>query len=180
MAQADCVYNTPPINTPTDPTRRRFLAVAAFASAAGAGSLAAAAMAPNVPAAVTVPLAPATAGSATPEDPVFGLIDAHRKASLVYLASLREQERLEKADIWHCDAAEQACHEEFRIFDALLVAAATTLPGLVAKLIYLQDIANREAWMLEDRPDAAIHLLEGFMASVTNVCRAMRLAPASP
>jgi hypothetical protein len=64
---------------------------------------------------------------------VFGLIDAHRKASLVHLASLREQERLEKADIWHCDAAEQACHEEFRIFDALLAAGATTLPGLVAK-----------------------------------------------
>jgi hypothetical protein len=38
------------------PTRRRFLAVAAFASFAGAGSLAAAAMAPNsIPQAVTVP-----------------------------------------------------------------------------------------------------------------------------
>jgi hypothetical protein len=38
------------------PTRRRFLAVAAFASVAGAGSLAVAAMAPNdVPKAVTVP-----------------------------------------------------------------------------------------------------------------------------
>jgi hypothetical protein len=136
------------------------------------------ATAANVPAAVTVPLAPATAGLAALYDPVFGLIEAHRKAEAAHIASLREQERL--ADIWHCDAAEQACHEEFRIFDALLVAAATTLPGLVAKLIYLQDIANREAWMLEDRPDAAIHLLEGFMASVTNVCKAMRLAPASP
>jgi hypothetical protein len=59
MAKADRVYNTPPINTPVvDTTRRRFLAVAAFASVAGAGSLAAAAMAPNVPAAVTIPLAP--------------------------------------------------------------------------------------------------------------------------
>jgi hypothetical protein len=56
MAKADCVYITPPTNTPIDTTRRRFLAVAAFASVAGAGSLAAAAMAPNdVPKAVTVP-----------------------------------------------------------------------------------------------------------------------------
>jgi hypothetical protein len=33
------------------------------------------------------------------------------------------------------------------------------------------DIANREAWMLNDRPDAAILLLEGFVASVANVWR---------
>jgi hypothetical protein len=67
MAKADSVYITPPPNTsaidrpimfpPRDPTRRRFLAVAAFASVAGAGSLAAAAMAPNdVPPAVTLPI----------------------------------------------------------------------------------------------------------------------------
>jgi hypothetical protein len=44
---------------PRDPTRRRFLAVAAIASAVGAGSLAAAARAPNdVPQAVTVPIGP--------------------------------------------------------------------------------------------------------------------------
>ena len=49
MTQADSVLSTPPTNTPIDTTRRRFLAVAAFASVAGAGSLAAAAMAPNVP-----------------------------------------------------------------------------------------------------------------------------------
>ena len=62
MAKADRVYITPPTNTPVDTTRRRFLAVAAFASVAGAGSLAAAAMTPNdVPQAVTVPN-----GSASP------------------------------------------------------------------------------------------------------------------
>jgi hypothetical protein len=57
-------------------------------------------LAPNVPAAVTVPLAPATAGLAALYDPVFGLIEAHRKAEAAHIASLREQERLEKADIW--------------------------------------------------------------------------------
>ena len=45
MAKADCVYITPPTNTPVDTTRRRFLTVAAIGSIIGAGSLAAAAMA---------------------------------------------------------------------------------------------------------------------------------------
>ena len=51
MTQADSVLSTPPTNTPIsqskpmDGSRRRFLAVAAFSSVAGAGSLAAAAMA---------------------------------------------------------------------------------------------------------------------------------------
>jgi hypothetical protein len=60
MTQADSVLSTPPTNTsaidhpmmfpPRDPTRRRFLAVAAVASALGAGTLAAAAaMDPSVP-----------------------------------------------------------------------------------------------------------------------------------
>jgi hypothetical protein len=52
MTQADSVYSTPPTNTPVDPTRRRFLTVAAVASAVSAGTLAAAAaMDPSVPAA---------------------------------------------------------------------------------------------------------------------------------
>jgi hypothetical protein len=46
------VYSTPPTNTPVDPTRRRFLTVAAVASAVSAGTLAAAAaMDPSIPAA---------------------------------------------------------------------------------------------------------------------------------
>ena len=68
MTQADSVLSTPPTNTPVDTTRRRFLAVAAFAIVAGAGSLAAAAMASSdVPKAVTVP-------RHSRLDPVFGLI----------------------------------------------------------------------------------------------------------
>jgi hypothetical protein len=65
MTQADCVLSTPPTNTsaldhpmmfpPRDPSRRRFLAVAAVASAVGAGTLAAAA-APSVLAPLPLPL----------------------------------------------------------------------------------------------------------------------------
>jgi hypothetical protein len=67
MTQADRVYITPPTNTsaidhpmmfpPRDPTRRRFLVVAAVASVVSAGTLAAATQAPNVPQAVTIPQA---------------------------------------------------------------------------------------------------------------------------
>jgi hypothetical protein len=68
MTQADRVLSTPPTNTsaidhpmmfpPVDPTRRRFLTVAAVASVAGASSLAAAAMAPSL----AVPAVPARSG----------------------------------------------------------------------------------------------------------------------
>jgi len=67
--------------------------------------------------------------------------------------------------------AEAPCHADFAAFDVLLAAAATTLPGILAKLAYLQDVAKRDAWMFTDRPDAAIHLLEGFAASIANVWR---------
>jgi hypothetical protein len=169
MAKANSVHSTPPTNTPVDTTRRRFLAVAAFASAAGAGNLAFAAAAPNdVPQAVTIPPSPAIAG----HDPVFGLIEAHRKAGSLHLAAIKELDRLDRIPGFKdWGVTERPCHDEFEAFDALLAAAATTLPGLVAKLFYLQDIAHRDAWMLTDRPDAAILLLEGFVASIANVWR---------
>jgi hypothetical protein len=164
MAQADSVLSTPPTNTPVDPTRRRFLTVAAIGSIVGAGSLTAVAMTPSdVPKAVTI------ARHSRP-DPVFGLIEAHRKAYRGHEAALDEQERLERIGDEEADwVVEAPCHAAFIAFDVLLAAPAATLPGIVAKLAYLQDIAKRDAWMLTDRPDAAILLLEGFVASVTNV-----------
>jgi hypothetical protein len=152
MTQADSVHSTPPTNTPVDTTRRHFL------MAVGGGSVAMLA--------ATIP--EPEAGIPT-SDPVFGLIEAHRKAEVRWVASLQELERLEKAGVNGSDVDEQPCHDAFKAFDAVVIVGATTLPGLVAKLFYLQDIANREAWMLNDRPDAAIHLLEGFVASIANV-----------
>jgi hypothetical protein len=148
-----------------DPTRRRFLAVAAVASVVSAGTLAAAAaMDPSVPAAVTMPR------YSTP-DPTFGMIEAHRRASAAHGIALVEQARLEQ--IGDLDAAwsiaEQPCHDDFGAFDALLSAEATTLPGIVAQLAYLQDIAERDAWRFNDREDSATMLLEGFAASIANV-----------
>jgi hypothetical protein len=80
MTQADSVLSTPPTNTPVDTTRRRFLAVAAFASVADAGSLAFAAAAPNdIPQAVTVPN-----GSGFQADLIYEVIERHRKAALAH------------------------------------------------------------------------------------------------
>jgi hypothetical protein len=164
MPKATCVHSTPPTNTPVDTTRRRFLAVAAVASAVSAGTLAAAAaMDPSVPAAVTIPR------HSTP-DPVFGLIEAHRKAGRDHEAALDEQNRLERIGDKTADGvAEAPCHAEYEAFDVLLSAVATTVPGIVAKLAYLQDIAERDAWMFDDREGCAARLIEGFAASIANV-----------
>src|SRR6202163_4320687 len=136
MTQADRVF-TPPLRTsaidqpmkfpPVDPTRRRFLTAAAGASFVGAGTLAAAAaMDPSVPAAVTMP-------RHSRPDPMFGMIEAHRRASAAHGTALGEQARLEQ--IGDLDAAwsiaEQPCHDDFNAFDALLSAEATTVPGIV-------------------------------------------------
>jgi hypothetical protein len=147
------------------PTRRRFLTMAAIGSIVGAGGLAFAAAAPNdVPQAVTAP-------RHSWPDPVFGLIEAHRRASAAHGIALGEQARLEQ--LGEIDAAwsiaEQPCHAEFNAFDALLSAEATTVPGIVAQLAYLQDIAEHDAWMFSDREDSAPRLLKGFAASIANV-----------
>src|SRR5690349_20404382 len=79
MTRADSVHSTPPTNTsalPVDPTRRRFLTIAAVGSAIGAGTLAAAAFTPNdVPQAVTMPT-----GSTIPalRAAIHRLTEAHR------------------------------------------------------------------------------------------------------
>jgi hypothetical protein len=101
---------------------------------------------------------------------VFGLIEAHRQAGRDHEAALVEQERLEgigdKAADW---VAEAPCHAEFEAFDVLLAAPAATLPGILAKLVYLQGIAKREAWMFNDREGSARRLIESFAASIANV-----------
>jgi hypothetical protein len=94
-------------------------------------------------------------------EPVYDLIRAHKKASAAHSAALAEQGRLEKTGANAGDVtaiSEQPCHDEFAAFDALLLANATTAPGLVAL-----------AWMFNDRPEAATNLLKGVAASVLNV-----------
>jgi hypothetical protein len=83
MTQADSVYITPPTNTsannqpdPVDPTRRRFLTVAAGGAVAAA-----------------IPTA-AVAGIPASGDPIFAAIEAHRKADAVADVAFAESSRL--------------------------------------------------------------------------------------
>src|SRR3954454_17652046 len=114
MTQADSVLSTPPTNTsafPADPTRRHLLTIAA------GGAVAA--------------LAPTAAPAAT--DPVFDLIEAHRRAHVAHTDALTLQDRLERAHDPGADlVSEKPCHDENDAFEALVIASATTLPGLIA------------------------------------------------
>jgi hypothetical protein len=159
MAKADSVHSTPPTNTPIDTERRRFLAVAAGASVVSVGTLAVAAAIPT-----------AVLAAAPAVDPVFDLIDIHRKAHAAHLAAIKEADRLEgmHGGSWS-DITEQPCNDENDAFEALLAAAATTLPGLLAKLDYIRDLAEQQAWMLDEREGAAISLSESFAASIKNI-----------
>jgi hypothetical protein len=157
MAQAKRVHSTPPTNTPIDMKRRRFLTVAAAASVVSVGTLAVAAISTAaMPAAVTT-------------DPVYAAIERYKEAAAAHEAALQELDRLERIDPdWdHGWITERPCHDEFNAFDALLEAAALTLPGLLAKLAYLQDIVGREAWLFEDHQGTAIRLIESFAGSIS-------------
>ncbi|MGX9425940.1 MULTISPECIES: hypothetical protein [Bradyrhizobium] len=104
-------------------------------------------------------------------DPMFELIETHRSANAAHLAAIDEAARLEQAeggDWGHL--TDKPCQTENDTFDILLGAAATTLPGLLAKLAYLRAIADgKTAWMLEDRDGAALKLIDSFAASLKNV-----------
>jgi hypothetical protein len=75
MTQADRVLSTPPTNTPTDPTRRHLLTIAAGGAVAAAIPTATLAAAPAV-------------------DPIFAAIDAHRQAHAASAAATAEIRRL--------------------------------------------------------------------------------------
>jgi hypothetical protein len=74
---------------PRDPIRRHFLTVAAVASVVSAGTLAAAtAMDPSVPQAVTMRIGP---------DPIYDVIEQHRKASAGHIEAVRVEFAFEEA-----------------------------------------------------------------------------------
>jgi hypothetical protein len=153
MAKATRVHSTPrktafKMNPPVDPTRRHLLTVAAGGAVAAAIPTVALAAAPAV-------------------DPVFDLIEIHRKAHAAHYAAIHELGRLEEAGDRNSGwITEQPCHDENDAFDELVAAAATTLPGLFD---YLLEFAEREAWMFGERTGAATALIESFAVSLKNI-----------
>jgi hypothetical protein len=161
MTRADRVLSTPPTNTPIDTTtRRRFLTVAAGASVASVGTLAVAAM---------PPAAPASAACAV--DPVFELIEIHRAAHIAHIAAIDLQARYERryrhGGSW---ISEKPCCDEDDAFEAFVVAPATTMPGLLAKLAYFEELASEfeTEWMARERADG-LALIRNFAASLRNI-----------
>ena len=158
MTQADSVLSTPRTNTsaidqpmfpPVDPTRRRFLAVAAVASAVGAGTLAAAAaMDPSVPQAVTTPIGP---------DPIYDVIEQHRKAAREHIEALNihcafeecgmQGEKLEEYErlVALTDEAYYAMADVGR---HLVNTRPTTLAGILALCKYIEPLFGEV-----DQPD---------------------------
>jgi hypothetical protein len=85
--------------------------------------------------------------------------------------SIMEADRLQGACSkgWE-SIAEAPCIAENEAFEIMLGAPATTVPGLLARLAYLQAIADgEESWMFEDRGGVALLLLDSFTASLKNV-----------
>jgi hypothetical protein len=110
-------------------------------------------------------------------DPIFAAIDAHRKANAAHEAACEELQRLERVQgataAWANlnGMTEKPCHDENDAFAALVAAPSTTMPGLIAKLAYLQDLAHEleTAWMFEDRQEIALALIESFAVSISNL-----------
>jgi len=157
MTQADRVFSTPPTNMPIDPNRRRFLSIAAGGAVAAA-------------------IPTATLAGIPAIDPMFDLIEAHRKAHAAHMASLELQNRFERRygagqGSW---ISTKPCHDENEAFEALIAAAATTLPGLLAKLNYMEELSSEfeTEWMIEERPDPGV-LFRSFAESIANLTAAL-------
>jgi hypothetical protein len=166
MIQANSVLSTPPKNTPTcncmmclaeggnsphrirsamggAPSRRRFLAIAAVGSVAGAGSLAIAAAAPNsVPAAVTTPPRPRP-------DPALALIAEKLAADIAHGEAIDAQDEADERSGFHSDESSEAddrCLVACRAVNAidwkLATTPPTTLAGVAAVLRFANEIED--------------------------------------
>jgi hypothetical protein len=140
----------PPV---VDPTRRHLLTVAAGGAVAG-----------------LIPTAVLAAAAAI--DPVFELIEAHRKAHAAHMASLELQARFERrygigGASW---VSTKPCHDEDEAFTAFVAEPAATVQGLLAKLAYFDELAGEfeTEWIVRDRAEAAV-LIQSFAASLKNI-----------
>jgi hypothetical protein len=96
----------------------------------------------------------------------------HRKAHAAHMASLEVQNRFERRygagkGNW---ISEKPCVDENDRFEELVEAAATTLPGLIAKLDYFQELSSEfeTEWMIVERTEAAV-LIRSIAASLKNI-----------
>jgi hypothetical protein len=129
MTQADSVHSTPritasKINPPVDPTRRRFLTVAAGGSIAG--------------------LTPAIA-SAVPADPIYAAIEKHGAAAVVWDAAVDVWAKFPDGPEWRIERErihDAWCDARNALDDVaidLINTAPTTLAGIARALNYIRE-----------------------------------------
>jgi hypothetical protein len=116
-----------PMFPPRDSSRRGFLTMTAGGAVAAA-----------IPTAVV-------AGIPTSVDPVFELIEIHRKAHIAHMAALQLQTRFERrygigGASW---VSEKPCHDEDDAFTAFVAEPAATVQGLVRKAGLLRRAGRR-------------------------------------
>ena len=143
MTQADRVLSTPPTNMsatnppgPVDPTRRRFITIAAGASIISVGSLAAVAM----------PIS-ATPVSDAPIDPIYAAIERHKAAGIVWDAAVDVRSRFhdlhmtdeqrEQRNLLD-DAVEDAWEPCEQSGIDLITTKPTTSAGIITAIRYIQ------------------------------------------
>src|SRR5882672_3939954 len=130
-----------PMFPPVDPTRRRFLTVAAIGSIVGAGSLAFAAAAPNdVPQAVTTPR-----HRHSRPDPAFALIADKRAADIAHGEAIDVQDEADDRYGFHSDESSEAddrCLVACRAVNAIDWKLATTPPTTLAGVAAVLRFAN--------------------------------------
>jgi hypothetical protein len=145
MQEADSVHSTPPTNSPISQgatSRRRFLSQAAGVAAGG-----------TVLALATIPPASAVAAPASPLDPVFALIAAHKKiVGTVHAIELEINRTVEIDEIIALEegAFSEQNSVEMDLFIELTEAVPTTLAGVVALVAYLDQIHKKDPCKFED------------------------------
>jgi hypothetical protein len=144
-----------PMFPPVNPTRRRFLAVAAIGSMVGTGSLAAVAMASNdVPQAVTAPQG---------ADPIYAVIERHMDLAKICDAASKIRGKCkdfgalteeEKAHVRKLNDAVDEAHLPLEAAaENLINTAPTTHAGIITALFYMR---------IQHRNDGN-HMIQGWL-----------------
>jgi hypothetical protein len=123
----------------------------------------------GVACAAALPIAAAAPAGA---DPVFDLIEIHRKAQTAHMTSLDLQARFERRygigkGGW---VSTKPCHDEDDAFMTLVAEPAATVEGLFAKLAYFDELDGEleTEWMVRERAEATV-LIQSFGTSLENI-----------
>jgi hypothetical protein len=143
MIQADSVHSTPPTSTPNDPTRRRFLSVAVGGA--------------------TVLALPPSRAAAPAADPIYAVIERHRRACIEHTEAVNIHMDFEeigmtgaKLEKYESLVAETAATYD-RLEDAgldLINTMPTTFAGILALCRYIKPLFEDE-----DSPDLPEYIL---------------------